>query len=68
MQTHVWNAQNHHDDLARALRQGNNAGAMRAHRELGRCLDRCERCLRSFGKEAAALDIENTSKSQTTAG
>jgi hypothetical protein len=41
---------------------------MRAHRELGRCLDRCERCLRSFGKEGAALDIENTSKSQTTAG
>jgi HK97 family phage prohead protease len=68
IQGHVWDAQNHHDDLARALRRGDNSAAMRSHKELGRCLDRCERCLRSFGKEGAALDIENTSKSQTTAG
>ena len=68
MRGHVWDAQNHHGDLASALRQGNNSDAMRSHRELGHCLDRCERSLCTLGKESAALDIENTSKSQTTAG
>jgi uncharacterized protein len=65
---HIWDAQKHHSDVARALRRGDNSGAVRSHRELGRCLDRAERCLRSLGDEGAALCIENTSISQTSAG
>jgi HK97 family phage prohead protease len=68
IQTHVWDAQNHHEDLERALSRGDNSAAMRSHKELGRCLDRCERCLRSVGKEGAAQDIANNQQTQNSGG
>jgi uncharacterized protein len=65
---HIWDARKHHSDVDRALRRGDNSGAVRSHRELGRCLDRAEHCLRSLANEGAALDIENTSKAQNSDG
>lgn len=68
LREHVGDAQEHHADLERAMRRSDKSAAMRSHRELGRCLDRAEQCLRGFANEGAELDIENTSKAQTSGG
>jgi HK97 family phage prohead protease len=65
---HLWKAEDHHGDLQRHLRNRDYDAAMRSHRELGRCLDRCERCLRNVSNDGMHADQEATAKSQNSDG
>jgi hypothetical protein len=65
---HIAEAHRHNADVSRALRREDYTGAARLHRELGRCLDRCERCLRAISNDGMHADQEATSKAQNSDG
>ncbi len=61
-------AARHHDRLGRHLDNGDDRAAGIAHRNLGRCLDRAQRCFRALGDQAVLDDIANSQSLQTSAG
>ena len=61
-------ARRHHHDLARALDNEDDRGAMRSHRALGRCLRTAQACFRNLADEGMLDDIAASQSLQTSAG
>jgi HK97 family phage prohead protease len=61
-------ARRHHHDLARALENDDDRGAMRSHREIGRCLRTAQACFRKLADEGMLDDIAASQSLQTSAG
>ena len=61
-------AAGHHQRLGRHLDNGDDRAAGIAHRNLGRCLERAQRCFRALGDQAMLDDIANSQSAQTSAG